>query len=91
VPVEIGRAKDCIRRSDANALREVAHTLHGLIAIASTRAAALASALEGESANGDLEQAGGIVDRLAGVADAILEETRSVSVDGLRVCRDARS
>ena len=83
LPRVLAAAEESWRRSDASALREAAHKLHGMIAAVSSAAGALASEIEDEAADGRLHEAGLVLERLAPMTREVLVELEGVSVDQL--------
>jgi signal transduction histidine kinase/ActR/RegA family two-component response regulator len=83
LPLEMNRALGYASEGDAAALRESAHKLFGIVATVSTRAGELASRLEDEAAQGDLEAATVSTTGLEVLVREILERIALVSLDDL--------
>ena len=84
LPIELQRAADNLRASDAVALREAAHRIHGMVSAISSKAGAVASQLEDQAALGDLKGAAPLLDRLALMSEELLAVLGGLSVDELR-------
>jgi len=84
LPIELQRAADSLRVSDAGALREVAHRVYGMVSAISSQAGAVASELEDQAALGQLQLAAPLLDQLALMSEELLAVVGSLSVDELR-------
>jgi PAS domain S-box-containing protein len=84
LPIELQRAADSLRASDAGALREAAHRIYGMVSAISTLAGSVASELEDQAALGELNKAVPLLDRLALMSEELLAVMGSLSVDELR-------
>jgi two-component system, sensor histidine kinase and response regulator len=69
---------------DGSALREAAHKLASMLAVFSTPAGELASAVEDAATAGELAAASELAARVESAVDALLETTRDLSLDRLR-------
>jgi signal transduction histidine kinase len=77
------RALACSADGDAPALRESAHKLFGIVATVSRRAGALASRLEDEAEQGDLDAAAASARGLSSLVREILSHMQGVSLGAL--------
>ena len=84
LPIELQRAADSLRASDAGALREAAHRIYGMVSAISTLAGSVASELEDQAALGELNKAFPLLDRLALMSEELLAVMGSLSVEELR-------
>jgi PAS domain S-box-containing protein len=84
LPIELQRAADSLRASDARALREAAHRVYGMVSAISSQAGAVASELEDQAALGQLQQAAPLLEQLALMSEELLAVMGSLSVDELR-------
>src|SRR6478752_8744382 len=83
LPVELERAADCLRVSDASELREAAHRIYGMVSAISSQAGALASELEDRAELGELSPAGSLLARLTAMSQQLLAVLGDVSIDAL--------
>ncbi len=84
LPLELQRAADNLRASDADALREAAHRIFGMVSAVSTLAGSVASELEDQAALGELNRAAPLLDRLSLMSEELLAVMGSLSIDELR-------
>ena len=91
LPVELARAAASLARADASALRESAHKLCGMIAVASKAGSDEASALEELAACDSLEEAATMFVHVKALAEELLGGITSLSVDDLRLLAKASS
>ncbi|HEY6877308.1 MAG TPA: PAS domain S-box protein [Polyangiales bacterium] len=76
----LGRAFD---ERDALRLREAAHSMFGMVAAFSNLAGSIASTLEDVAANGELEAAGELIERLRTLAPALFSALENVTIASL--------
>jgi two-component system, sensor histidine kinase and response regulator len=91
VPAELASAEASWRAHDAVGLREAAHRLCGMVAAASSSVGGVASDLENEAAAGRLGEAGGLLERLRQVTEAMLSEMDDLSMEDLHRLLDERA
>ena len=84
LPIELQRAADSMRASDAGALREAAHRIYGMVSAISSLAGSVASELEDHAALGDLSKAAPLLDRLALMSEELLAVISDLSIEELR-------
>ena len=72
LPEQLKAAGDALRDRDAPRLREAAHKLAGMVAAFSTVAGGVASELEDQAAQGQLEEARPLVARLETLAQELM-------------------
>jgi len=84
LPIELQRAADSMRVSDAGALREAAHRIYGMVSAISSLAGTVASELEDQAALGELGKSAPLLDRLALMSEELLAVMGGLSVDELR-------
>ncbi|HET7541661.1 MAG TPA: AAA family ATPase [Polyangiaceae bacterium] len=84
LPTELGRAADCLQASNAQALREAAHRVYGMISAVSSLAGGVASELEDQAAAGQLSDARATLERLTRMSDELLAHMEDISVEQLR-------
>jgi PAS domain S-box-containing protein len=84
LPDLVAAVRDALDRRDAPGLSEAAHKLAGMVAAFSTAAGEAASAIEDRAADGRLDEAGPLVDRLAAMTRELLRLAGGVSVEALR-------
>jgi CheY-like chemotaxis protein len=84
VPEELVKAEASWREGDAARLREAAHRLAGMVAVASSSVGSVASDLESEAAAGHLSEAGILLKQLRPMSEAVLSEMDRLSLDRLR-------
>ncbi len=84
LPGELSRAQTHLHAGNADALREAAHRLYGMVSAASTVAGKLASELEDQAACGALSEAAPLLDRLERTSKELLAIMDHVNVPGLR-------
>jgi HPt (histidine-containing phosphotransfer) domain-containing protein len=83
LPEALGRVEEAFLRSDARALREAAHSLHGMIATVSSSAASAASAIEDAAAEGNVACAGPALEQLRSVSRSILAGIGAITLERL--------
>ncbi len=76
--------RDALRERDAAGLREAAHKLTGMVAAFSTTAAGVASEIEDRAADGQLEEARPLVERLEAMTQELMQLTGGLSLEALR-------
>ncbi|HYQ16971.1 MAG TPA: ATP-binding protein, partial [Polyangiaceae bacterium] len=91
LPVELERAADCLRVSDASELREAAHRIYGMVSAISSQAGALASELEDRAELGELSPAGSLLARLTAMSQQLLAVLGDVSIDALEARLESKS
>ncbi|HEX3447436.1 MAG TPA: response regulator [Isosphaeraceae bacterium] len=84
LPGRLDAVQDALREQDSLRLREAAHKLHGMVAVFSTLAGAVASDLEDLAARGQLDEARPLVEQLETMADELTRLTSSLSFETLR-------
>jgi CheY-like chemotaxis protein len=84
LPDQLKAVQDALRDRDAPRLREAAHKLFGMVAAFSTAAGSVASDLEDQAAQGQLDDARPLVARLATMAGELLRRVDGLSLDALR-------
>jgi CheY-like chemotaxis protein len=84
LPGRLDAVQDALREQDSLRLREAAHRLHGMVAVFSTLAGAVASDLEDLAARGQLDEARPLVEQLETMADELTRLTSSLSFETLR-------
>jgi CheY-like chemotaxis protein/HPt (histidine-containing phosphotransfer) domain-containing protein len=89
LPVRVAEVGDALRAQDAARLREAAHKLCGLLFAFSTTAGNAASDLEDQAAQGRLEEARPLVERLERMAQELLPLVGGLSLETLRHQADA--
>jgi PAS domain S-box-containing protein len=83
LPGHLGAVRDALRDRDAPRLREAAHKLCGMVGAFSTAAGEVASDLEDRAAQGQLEEAQPLVERLEAMAQDLMRLASGLSVDAL--------
>jgi two-component system, sensor histidine kinase and response regulator len=83
LPDHMAGVRAALFDDDLPGLREAAHKLYGTLAAFSTIAGALALTLEDSAMRGELEGCTELVDRLRSVCSELLEDTRTLTLDGL--------
>jgi CheY-like chemotaxis protein len=89
LPVRLTEVGDALRVQDAPRLREAAHKLSALLFAFSTTAGNAASDLEDHAAEGRLDEARPLVERLEVMARELLPLVAGLSLETLRQQRDA--
>jgi CheY-like chemotaxis protein len=84
LPHHLQAVRDALRGRDAPRLREAAHRLAGMVAAFSTVAGGVASDLEDQAAQGQLEGAGALASRLETMAKELTRLVDGLSLDALR-------
>jgi PAS domain S-box-containing protein len=84
LPDHLKAVQDGLRDRDAPRLREAAHKLSGMVAAFSTVAGGVASEVEDRAAQGQLEEARGLVGRLETMAEELMRLVGGLSLDALR-------
>jgi HPt (histidine-containing phosphotransfer) domain-containing protein len=84
LPPELLRAEACLQRQDAEALREAAHRLAGMVSAVSTAAASVASKLEDQAALGDLTEAPELIQQLDEMIRDVLVEVEHTTIEHLQ-------
>jgi CheY-like chemotaxis protein/HPt (histidine-containing phosphotransfer) domain-containing protein len=84
LPEYVAAVRDALGRGDAPRLREAAHKLAGMVSAFSTVAGGVASELEDHAAEGRLEEARPLVERLEGMAQELMRLVDGVSLETLR-------
>jgi PAS domain S-box-containing protein len=84
LPEQLKAVQDFLRDRDAPRLREAAHKLSGMVAAFSTMAGGVASELENRAAQGQLEEARPLVERLETIAEELMRLAGELSLDALR-------
>jgi two-component system, sensor histidine kinase and response regulator len=84
LPDHLRAVQSAVGDRDAPRLREAAHKLAGMVAAFSTAAGGVASELEDQAAQGQLEPARTLVARLETMAEELLRLIGSLSFDALR-------
>ena len=85
LPEALARVGAAFRCRDPRALREAAHSLHGMIATVSGPAGSAASAIEDAAAEGALERASEPLDQLEALSDVILARIGGVTLERLEM------
>jgi CheY-like chemotaxis protein len=85
LPKHLSRVQTALGSGDFASLREAAHSLAGTVGAFSTVTADIALTLEDEAIHHDLESCRALVERLASMCDALLEETATLSIDSLKL------
>ncbi len=91
LPEALGRVEDAFRRGDARALREAAHSLHGMVATVSGPAGSAASAIEDAAADGALDRVGSLLGQLKALTDSILAGIGGVTLGRLEMLVNRRT
>jgi HPt (histidine-containing phosphotransfer) domain-containing protein len=84
LPDHLEAVQDALLERDAPRLREAAHKLAGMVAAFSTTAGALASDLEDQAAQGQLDEARALVGQLETLAPELMRLVGGLSLDALR-------
>jgi CheY-like chemotaxis protein len=84
LPDQLTAVQDALREEDTVRLRESAHKLCGMVAAFSTVAGEAASELEDQAAQGRLEEARPLVEKLETMADELMRLAGSLSLETLR-------
>jgi PAS domain S-box-containing protein len=84
LPEQLKAVQDTLRDGDAPRLREAAHKLAGMVTAFSTVAGGVASELEDRAAQGQLEEARPLVERLKTMAEELMRLAGELSLDALR-------
>ncbi len=84
LPDQLAAIQDALRERDAVRLREAAHKLCGMVAAFSTMAGEAASELEDLAAQGRLEEARPLVEKLEPMADELVRLADGLSLETLR-------
>jgi CheY-like chemotaxis protein len=84
LPDHLTAVQDALRDRDTVRLREAAHKLLGMVAAFSTVAGGVASDLEDHAAQGQLEEARPLVERLETMAQELLQLAGGLSLETLR-------
>ena len=90
LPDHLKAIQDALRDQDAPQLREAAHKLSGMVAAFSTVAGELASELEDHAAQGQLEMARPLMERLETITGEVIRQVDELSLDGLRLAVEAK-
>ena len=85
VPNHLERARTALSEHDFPSLREAAHGLAGTVSLFSTVTADIALTLEDEAVRQDLESCGALLERLASMCHALLDEAAALSIDSLKL------
>jgi two-component system sensor histidine kinase/response regulator len=91
LPAELARAAASLQASDADALRESAHKLCGMIAVVSTSGRDEASALEDHAARGALSEAAESFGAVKLLTEQLLAGLSSLSVDDLHALAEGKA
>jgi CheY-like chemotaxis protein len=91
LPVALQRAAAALRAGDADALREAAHRVYGMVSAVSSLAGTVASDLEDRAALGEISEAGALLDRLTLMSEEVLAVVSEISLDELRAQTKASS
>jgi CheY-like chemotaxis protein/HPt (histidine-containing phosphotransfer) domain-containing protein len=83
LPDQLKAVQGALRDRDAPRLREAAHKLAGMVAVFSTVVAGVASQLEDQAAQGQLEEAQPLVGQLEAMAPELMRAASGLSVDTL--------
>jgi CheY-like chemotaxis protein len=84
LPEQMKSVQDALRDNDAARLREAAHKLAGMMAAFSTAAGGVASELEDQAAQGQLEEARSLVGQLEAMAPELIRLVDGLSLDVLQ-------
>jgi CheY-like chemotaxis protein len=84
LPDHMTAVQDALREGDMVRLREAAHKLCGMVAAFSTVAGSVASDLEDHAAQGQLDEARPLVERLETMADELVRLASGLSLETLR-------
>jgi PAS domain S-box-containing protein len=84
LPEHLKAVQGALRAGDAPRLREAAHKLAGTVGTFSTAAGALASGLEDHAAEGRLEEARPLAERLEATGEELLRLAGGLSLEALR-------
>ena len=90
LPDHLKAIQDALRDQDTPRLREAAHKLSGMVAAFSTVAGELASELEDHAAQGQLEMARPLMERLETITGEVIRQVDGLSLDGLRLAVEAK-
>jgi CheY-like chemotaxis protein len=85
VPNQMAQVRSAMNDNDAPRLREAAHLLRGTLSAFSSLAGRAASKIEDEAARGQIEECGPLVTRLESICSELLEQTRNLSIESLRL------
>jgi two-component system, sensor histidine kinase and response regulator len=83
LPKDLTALEHAFRDRDAPLLRDEARRLHGIVAAFSSVAGAIASDLEDRADQGELDEAGRLLNQLKGIAPELLREISGVTLDVL--------
>jgi CheY-like chemotaxis protein len=83
LPEHLAAIRDALRAEDAAGLREAAHRFAGMLAVFSTAAGEAASVLEERAAQGRLDQAGPLAERIDAMSRELAEAMGNLSLDSL--------
>jgi HPt (histidine-containing phosphotransfer) domain-containing protein len=84
LPDHLAAVQEALRERDAPRLREAAHKLSGMVAAFSTVAGGVASDLEDHAAEGHLEKAQPLVERLETITPELMRLAGDLSLETLR-------
>jgi CheY-like chemotaxis protein len=84
LPDQVAAVEEALRAGDAPRLRDAAHRISGMVAAFSTAGGSLASEIEDHAADGRLEPARPLVERLAAMARELIRLAGIVSLETLR-------
>jgi HPt (histidine-containing phosphotransfer) domain-containing protein len=84
LPEHIGAIRDALHEGNTSRLREAAHKLAGMVSAFSTVAGKVASDLEDHAAEGQLEEAPPLVQRLEAMAQGLVQAAEDLSIETLR-------
>ncbi len=84
LPDHLTAVQEALRERDAIRLREAAHKLSGTVAAFSTVFGAMASDLEDQASNGQLEKAWPMVEQLEAIAQELIQQVDGLSIQALR-------
>jgi two-component system, sensor histidine kinase and response regulator len=84
LPAQLTAVHGALRDRDAIQLREASHKLCGTVAPFSTLVGAVASDLEDQAAQGQLEKASPLVEQLEAIARELIQQVDGLSIQALR-------
>jgi PAS domain S-box-containing protein len=84
LPGQVEAVRSALRDGDAARLQAAAHRLSGMVAAFSTVAGGVVSELEDRAAQGDLESARPLMERLEAMAEELMRLTDGLSIESLR-------
>jgi CheY-like chemotaxis protein len=84
LPEQVAAIRGALFKRDAAGLREAAHKLAGMVAAFSTAAAGVVSEIEDRAADGQLEEARPLVERLGAMTQELMQLVAGLSLEALQ-------